>query len=154
MRKGPLGLTRPSSQSETRELADAAFSTYKSAVDSVEAYAASVGGAVDFRYLNYCNGTQDPLRSYGEASLRKMREAAAKYDPAGVFQTRVPGGFKIPGAQPDTTTVLKTVTSTAIRKTGSKRKRRSRRATKGSSLSLSMRSSVLYSQRGVNQMVA
>lgn len=24
-----------------------------------------------------------------------MREAAAKYDPTGVFQTRVPGGFKI-----------------------------------------------------------
>ena len=110
-------------------------------------------GAVDFRYLNYCHGTQDPLRSYGEESLRKMREAAAKYDPAGIFQTRVPGGFKIPGANPDTT-VLKTVTSTTIRKTGSKRKRRSRRATKGSSLSLSMRSSVLYSQRGVNQMVA
>ena len=150
---GLLELTQTSSQSETRELADAAFSTYKSAVDSVEAYAASVGGAVDFRYLNYCHGTQDPLRSYGEASLRKMREAAAKYDPAGVFQTRVPGGFKIPGAKPDTT-VFRAVTSTTIRKTGSKKKRRSRRATKGSSLSLGMRNSMLYSQRGVNQMVA
>ncbi len=73
-----------------------AFPIYQSAIDEVEAYAKSVDGDVGFRYLNYCHSTQDPLASYGEESIRKIREAAAKYDPSGIFQTRVPGGFKIP----------------------------------------------------------
>jgi hypothetical protein len=67
----------------------------KSAIDEISAYAASVNGDIGFRYLNYCDGSQDPVGSYGEENVRKMREAAAKYDPTGVFQTRVPGGFKI-----------------------------------------------------------
>ena len=145
-------------QSETRELADAAFPAYKAAVDSVEEYAASVGGAVDFRYLNYCHATQDPLRTYGEESLRKIREAAAKYDPAGVFQTRVPGGFKIPEALPkDQDTVMKPMMAAApvIKKTASRRnKRRSRRATKTNSLSFSMKNGMLLSQREAKKMMA
>ncbi len=67
----------------------------KAAIDEIETYARSVDGDVAFRYLNYCDGTQDPLGSYGEENIRLMREAAAKFDPEGVFQSRVPGGFKI-----------------------------------------------------------
>lgn len=48
-----------------------------------------------FRYLNYCNGSQDPLGSYDAENIKKMKDAAAKYDPTGVFQTRTPRGFKI-----------------------------------------------------------
>jgi hypothetical protein len=51
--------------------------------------------AVDWEYLNYADYTQDPLKNYGEVNVNKMREASAKYDPTGVFQTRMPGGFKI-----------------------------------------------------------
>ncbi|KAL3489169.1 hypothetical protein BJX62DRAFT_239392 [Aspergillus germanicus] len=65
------------------------------AIDEISAYAASVDGDIDFRYLNYCDGSQDPVGSYGEENIQRMREAAAKYDPTGVFQTRVLGGFKI-----------------------------------------------------------
>ncbi|KAJ5009822.1 hypothetical protein K4K57_008159 [Colletotrichum sp. SAR 10_99] len=72
-----------------------AFPALKGAIDEIEAYAKSVNGDVKFRYLNYCDASQDPLGSYGEENVRKMREAAEKYDPAGVFQRRVPGGFKI-----------------------------------------------------------
>ncbi|KAI8184267.1 Bifunctional solanapyrone synthase [Colletotrichum sp. SAR 10_75] len=72
-----------------------AFPALKGAIDEIEAYAKSVNGNVKFRYLNYCDASQDPLSSYGEENVRKMREAAEKYDPAGVFQRRVPGGFKI-----------------------------------------------------------
>lgn len=50
---------------------------------------------MDFRYLNYSDISQDPLRTYGESSVKKMQEVAFKYDPTGIFQTRVPGGFKI-----------------------------------------------------------
>lgn len=104
----------------------------------------SVNGAVDFRYLNYCHATQDPLSTYGEASLKKIREAATKYDPAGVFQTRVPGGFKIPAALPGSPDVATTTTTTAkTDETGSK-KRRSWLSTKVNNLSLSMKNGVLF----------
>ncbi|KAH8662486.1 hypothetical protein BX600DRAFT_513317 [Xylariales sp. PMI_506] len=72
-----------------------AFPILKAAVEEIESYAKSVDGDIEFRYLNYCNGTQDPLGSYGVENIKKMKAAAAKYDPLGVFQTRVPGGFKI-----------------------------------------------------------
>lgn len=64
-------------------------------VKSVEDFAKSVGSNVEWRYLNYADYTQDPLSSYGKENLELIRAAANKYDPAGVFQTRVPGGFKI-----------------------------------------------------------
>jgi hypothetical protein len=67
----------------------------KKAVGEVETYARSIGGDSDFLYLNYCDPTQDPLRAYGEENVRTMKHVAARYDPEGVFQTRVPGGFKI-----------------------------------------------------------
>jgi hypothetical protein len=47
------------------------------------------------RYIGSHSVPQDPFQTYGEASIREMREAMVKYDPSGVFQTRVPGGFKL-----------------------------------------------------------
>ncbi|KAJ3957596.1 hypothetical protein N0V92_005846 [Colletotrichum tropicale] len=55
-----------------------AFPALKGAIDEIEAYAKSVNGDVKFRYLNYCDASQDPLGSYGEENVRKMREAAEK----------------------------------------------------------------------------
>lgn len=72
-----------------------AYPKLRAAISEIELYAKSVDGDVGFLYLNYCDGSQDPFQTYGEASIRKMREAMAKYDPSGTFQTRVPGGFKI-----------------------------------------------------------
>lgn len=51
--------------------------------------------SVGFRYLNYSDISQDPLSTYGEENVTQMREVAVKHDPTGVFQNRVPGGFKI-----------------------------------------------------------
>lgn len=82
-------------QSESPELEQKALPIYKRAIEGIESYAESINGNVGFRYLNYCSSSQDPLATYGEESMRKMREVAAKYDPSGVFQTRVPGGFKL-----------------------------------------------------------
>ncbi|KAL6702551.1 hypothetical protein ACN47E_001548 [Coniothyrium glycines] len=48
-----------------------------------------------FIFSNDAYRTQDPLRSYGMNTLRKMRGTADKYDPDRIFQTRVPGGFKV-----------------------------------------------------------
>ncbi|KAI8283669.1 hypothetical protein K4K56_010560 [Colletotrichum sp. SAR 10_98] len=58
-------------------------------------FAESVGGAEDLVYLNYASSRQDSLGSYGAKSLEYMRKVAEKYDPEGIFQTRVPGGFKL-----------------------------------------------------------
>ncbi|ORY68846.1 uncharacterized protein BCR38DRAFT_424491 [Pseudomassariella vexata] len=64
-------------------------------VNAVEEYATSIDAHNDWIYLNYADSTQKPLESYGAENVEKIRAAAAKYDPTGVFQTRVPGGFKI-----------------------------------------------------------
>lgn len=64
-------------------------------VKNVEDYAKSVGSDVDWKYLNYAHDTQDPLASYGAENVELIRAAAEKYDPEGVFQSRIPGGFKI-----------------------------------------------------------
>ncbi|KAI4118823.1 MAG: hypothetical protein LQ345_001216 [Seirophora villosa] len=49
----------------------------------------------DWVYLNYAAPDQDPLGSYGEGNVRVLREVSRKYDPTGLFQTSVPGGFKL-----------------------------------------------------------
>ena len=53
-------------------------------------------------YLNYALANQDVLGSYGKANVDKMKKASRKYDPSGVFQTLVPGGYKIANAKPTT----------------------------------------------------
>lgn len=68
----------------------------KAWVEELKAYAATIeNGNLDWVYLNYADGTQDPLRSYGAENVRKLKLAAAKYDPDAVFQKLCVGGFKI-----------------------------------------------------------
>ncbi|KAL0262829.1 hypothetical protein SLS55_001803 [Diplodia seriata] len=64
-------------------------------VDDVVVHSRSVGKANEWLYLNYAWASQDVLASYGPESVAKMRAASAKYDPNGVFQRLVPGGFKL-----------------------------------------------------------
>ncbi len=45
--------------------------------------------------LTHAYATQDPLGSYGADNLARLRSTAKKYDPEGVFQKLVPGGFKL-----------------------------------------------------------
>jgi hypothetical protein len=51
--------------------------------------------SVDWRYLNYVDQTQNPLRSYGKQNVDFMRKVATKYDPDGVFQDKMVSGWKI-----------------------------------------------------------
>ncbi|KAL2292456.1 hypothetical protein FJTKL_09427 [Diaporthe vaccinii] len=71
------------------------FPIFKEGLDELEAFAQSIDKSVKFRYLNYSDISDDPLATYGDDNVKQMREVANKYDPTGVFQTRVPGGFKI-----------------------------------------------------------
>lgn len=64
-------------------------------------YARSLDAAVEWEYINYAYDWQDPLATYGEENIARIRAAAAKYDPEGVFQNRAPGGYKITRSRGD-----------------------------------------------------
>ncbi|KAH7135251.1 FAD binding domain-containing protein [Dendryphion nanum] len=51
-----------------------------------------------FLYMNYASQFQDVVGSYGAGNVQRLKSIAAKYDPAGVFQTLQPGYFKLEGA--------------------------------------------------------
>ncbi|KAL1641337.1 hypothetical protein SLS61_010154 [Didymella pomorum] len=53
------------------------------------------GYLVDFIYQNYADISQDVHSSWGAENVAKLKAASRKYDPKGVFQRMVPGGFKI-----------------------------------------------------------
>ena len=61
----------------------------------LEAWARGQGTYVDWLYLNYCHGTQDPLSKVGENNVALIKAAMRKYDPTGFFQSRFTGGFKM-----------------------------------------------------------
>jgi hypothetical protein len=46
-------------------------------------------------YLNYAAPWQKPIESYGAASVAFLNSVSKQYDPTGVFQKAVPGGFKL-----------------------------------------------------------
>ena len=48
-----------------------------------------------FKYLNYAASWQDPISGYGPVNKARLRAVSRKYDPAGLFQEGVPGGFKL-----------------------------------------------------------
>ena len=58
-------------------------------------YYISEGVDVEWEYLGYADGTQDPIGTYGRENIQFLKDVAAKYDPEEVFQKRVPGGFNI-----------------------------------------------------------
>ncbi len=64
-------------------------------VDDVEAVAKRHGTYHPFIYVNYAAPTQNPLCGYGSESVSFLKVTAAKYDPDGVFQRLMSGGFKL-----------------------------------------------------------
>lgn len=67
-------------------------------IGRLQKYTRSMGALKDFQYLNYAFEDLDPIGSYGPDNVRKIKEVSAKYDPLGVFQKLVPGGFKLADA--------------------------------------------------------
>ena len=63
---------------------------------NVTQYTQSVPGAGrPFQYLNYAQVHQDPIGSYGNDSVEFLKRVSAEVDPGQVFQTLVPGGWKL-----------------------------------------------------------
>lgn len=67
----------------------------ESITQQVDGYAKMINADNEYIYLNYADGVQNPLKGYGEENVKYIRRVANKYDPYGVFQYQVPGGFKI-----------------------------------------------------------
>ena len=49
----------------------------------------------DWVYLNYASQWQDPISGYGQEEVAFMQSVSREYDPRGIFQKAVPGGFKL-----------------------------------------------------------
>ncbi|KAF1961658.1 FAD-binding domain-containing protein [Byssothecium circinans] len=59
------------------------------------ALAENRGIANEWLYLNYAAQWQKPIASYGTANVAFLKGVSKSYDPAGIFQNAVPGGFKL-----------------------------------------------------------
>ena len=64
-------------------------------VGEIAGLAKSMGLLHEFQYLNYADPSQNPIGSYGPENVERLRKASRKYDPSGIFQRQVPGGFKL-----------------------------------------------------------
>ncbi|RAL07236.1 FAD-binding oxidoreductase [Aspergillus homomorphus CBS 101889] len=67
----------------------------RTALNELDEYAKSIGSDNEYIYLNYADKSQSPLKGYGEENVQFISRVAKQYDPHGIFQTQVPGGFKI-----------------------------------------------------------
>lgn len=54
------------------------------------------GRALEYIFMNDASFDQDVIGHYGEQSVRRMREVLGRWDPEGVWERLVPGGFKVP----------------------------------------------------------
>ncbi|KAK2627165.1 hypothetical protein QTJ16_003131 [Diplocarpon rosae] len=70
----------------------AAVSGFFAAADE---FAGSRHHLSSFKYLNYAYKTQEPIKGYGSKNVAKLRRVSKKYDPTGMFQKLVPGGWKL-----------------------------------------------------------
>lgn len=61
----------------------------------VSAIARRLGTDDEFLYHNFAGDFQDPLGSYGAKNVELMRSVSHRYDPGGLIQSRMPGGFKL-----------------------------------------------------------
>lgn len=75
---------------------DAQITSVAKSLDAQIVAAAKAKGLFDeWIYLNYADGSQDPIGGYGAESGARLRTVSRKYDPEQVFQKNVPGGFKL-----------------------------------------------------------
>jgi hypothetical protein len=64
-------------------------------IRSIEEITKAAGVYRPFKYLNYADDSQDVIGGYGEQARAALQAASRKYDREGVFQSAVPGGFKL-----------------------------------------------------------
>lgn len=80
---------------ENKEDDEKVLSTLRAALAAIDRDAEARKTLVPFKYLNYADTIQDPIGSYGSTNVSKLQDASRKYDPEGLFQRGVPGGWKL-----------------------------------------------------------
>ncbi|KAI3400702.1 hypothetical protein diail_1911 [Diaporthe ilicicola] len=80
---------------QNKEDDDKIHSTFKGVIEAVDKDAATRGTAVPYKYMNYAAPFQDPIGSYGKDNKARLQAVSKKYDPQGLFQKGVPGGWKL-----------------------------------------------------------
>lgn len=71
------------------------FAEVESLVRELRGLASDKGLLHRYIFTNYGYSKDDVIAGYGEQSVSRLRAASEKYDPDGVFQSAVPGGFKL-----------------------------------------------------------
>ncbi|KAI0154620.1 FAD-binding domain-containing protein [Xylariaceae sp. FL1272] len=71
--------------------------TAEEIIGEIDEDARERGQSVDYKYLNYADSFQHPIKSYGVVNEKFLQGVSAKVDPLGLFQRNVPGGFKLAG---------------------------------------------------------
>ena len=75
---------------------DARIQTASDALlDGIESGAKARGTFVAYKDLNHAGAFQNPIDGYGPALKARLQAVSRKYDPYGLLQTAVPGGFKL-----------------------------------------------------------
>ncbi|KAL3483467.1 hypothetical protein BJX62DRAFT_244865 [Aspergillus germanicus] len=64
-------------------------------LDTIEEITKAAGVYRPFKYMGYADESQDVIGGYGEESKKRLQTASREYDPEGLFQRGVPGGFKL-----------------------------------------------------------
>lgn len=67
----------------------------RTTIEAIKKMAGEKGTAVPYTFMNYRGTFQDPSGSYGEENKKKLQDVSKKYDPDGLFQKGVPGGWKL-----------------------------------------------------------
>ncbi|KFA54288.1 hypothetical protein S40293_04840 [Stachybotrys chartarum IBT 40293] len=63
--------------------------------NSIKEYTISRGKDHTWEFANYAAWFQDPMASYGPENLQFLQDVSRKYDPSGLFQKAVRGGYKL-----------------------------------------------------------
>lgn len=71
------------------------FNATQTWADEAKKATEALGTDDPFLYQNFATAHQKPLCGYGPDNVRFLQDVSARYDPSGVFQTLVPGGFKV-----------------------------------------------------------
>lgn len=71
------------------------FEEVESLVGELRSLARDKGLLHRYIFTNYGYSKDDVLAGYGEASVSRLRAVSKEYDPEGLFQSAIPGGFKL-----------------------------------------------------------
>ncbi|SPQ23618.1 c707416b-dcfe-49b6-ad34-7f99f2c61f99 [Thermothielavioides terrestris] len=72
------------------------FAAVEALVETLKRLAAERGLLHRYIFTNYGYPKHNVMAGYGDRSLARLAATSEKYDPEGIFQKGVPGGFKLP----------------------------------------------------------